>query len=565
MSRTRTTAVATVLAAVMTVPACANIGLQPAPEAPPGFIGELRMPSEAGGSVQGLENYNWLSPNASVQTWLFEPLMIRDRFTCEAVPMLATGYDWTSTSRLVLHLREGVRWNDGEPFTADDVAFSMNAAREYPGMDRSGLWSDLFGAPATAVTATDDRTVVVDFAGNATAKTDSILDLRPLPEHVYASVGDPTRYVDTEGVATGPFMPDAYNGRRVTLQRNPDYWQADKVKVQRLVLEGQFDANSGALRLRSGALDLYSGDIPNPERSIVAPDPEHNHYFFPPDSTTVLAMNTEKPVLDDPRFREAIAHGIDREGLALRSSFGIMEPASQTMLLLPFQAADVPERWRGKEYVGYEPRRAEQLLDAAGYPRGADGWRTGPDGAPLDLVLSIPAGWMDFIAMGDVLVRNLRAVGVQARMVATDPNAVESMKKSGDFDLALDFVAGGCQRSRDLGATLSSAQISSGDELLLNRARFSDPEVDALLAEWSATLDPARAKEIEGQVIDVFMTEYPYIALQYAPSRLIYRTENAVGWPSEENPYPVDKLIRLATRWQPPAGADATRALGEEN
>ncbi len=88
--------------------------------------------------------------------------------------------------------------------------------------------------------------------------------------------------------------------------------------------------------------------------------------------------------------------------------------------------------------------------------------------------------------------------------------------------------------------------------------------MDALVDEWSNTTDPARAKEIEAEVIDVFMTEFPYIALQYAPNRLIYRTENAVGWPSDENPYPVDQLIRIAPELRPPGDAAASTSSEED-
>lgn len=556
--RTRVVVGALTVAAVLASSACANVGLGAPPDAPEGFIPELRMPSEAGGSVQGLKNYNYLSPNATVQTWVYEPLMIRDRFTCDAVPYLATSYEWDGTDRMVVHLRDGVTWSDGEPFTADDVVYTFTAGKEFPAADKAGLWGDYFGAPAEAVTALDDHTVEFRFAGPAVPKTDEILQTtKILPAHIYADQGDPTQFIDTEGIGTGPFVPAAYNGRRLVLERNATYWNADEVKIQQISLEGQYDANSGALKIRSGALDLYRGDIPNPPRSIVAADPENAHFFFPPDASTVIAINTERPVLSDPAFRQGLAYAIDREAIAERASFGIMSPASQTMLLLPFQEAEVPEKWKGREFIPYDPAEADRLLDEAGYAKNADGWRVDENGQPLSFVFSVQAGWMDFIAMADVIVRNLRAVGVQAKMVATDPNAVDGMQRSGDFDMLLDFVGGGCQRAKDLGSRLNSAQISHDKELLLNRSRFADPAVDELVAEWANTTDPARAKEIQDQVIDVFMTQFPYIALQYAPSRLIYRTDNAVGWPSEDNPYPVDQLLRLATTLRPPGTADS--------
>lgn len=555
-NRTRAAAGAVGLTALLATTACANIGLEPPPAAEPGMIAELRMPSEANGATQGLLNYNWLSPNASVTTWLFEPLMIRDRFSCEAVPWLATGYEWDGNDRMVLELREGVQWSDGEAFDADDVLYTFNAAKEFPASDRGGIWGDLYGAPLETVTALDEHTVEFQFAGPAVPKTDDLLQtFKMLPEHIYGDQGDPTLFIDEQGVATGPFMPSSYNGRRLVLERNPNYWNADEVKIQQLSLEGQYDANSGALKIRGGALDLYRGDIPNPNRSVVDPDPENAHFYYPPDATTVLALNNERPVLNDPAFREAFAYALDREALTERSSFGIMEPASQTMLLLPVQQDDVPEQWQGKEYIPYDPDEANRMLDEAGYERRADGMRVDENGDPLSFVFSVQAGFMDIIAMADVVVRNARDVGVQVRMVTTDPNAVDGMQRSGDFDMVVDFVGGGCQRARDLGSRLITSQISSGDELLLNRARYADPAVDELVAEWGTEVDEARAKEMEGEVIDVFMTEFPYIALMYAPSRLIYRTENAVGWPSEENPYPIDQLIRIAPELRPP-GSD---------
>ena len=68
--------------------------------------------------------------------------------------------------------------------------------------------------------------------------------------------------------STGPFKVGSYNGRRLELVRRPDYWQADKIKVEKLVLEGNYDANQAALKLRSGELDFYSGELPEPGEDV---------------------------------------------------------------------------------------------------------------------------------------------------------------------------------------------------------------------------------------------------------------------------------------------------------
>jgi len=530
-----------------TIAGCANVGMTPVPPAPEGFIPVIRMPSESVGTVQGLPNYNFLAPNPTVRTWLYEPLMIRDEFTCEAVPWLATGYEWESPSRLRLDIRHGVQWTDGEPFTAQDVAFNLNLGQEYPATDRAGIWTDMFGAPATSVTTRDDYTVIIDFEGTAVLKTDQILRTQMFPKHIYENVGDPTLYIDTDPVSTGPFIPENYNGRRLVLVRNPTYWNPD-LRVERLVLEGQFDANSAALMLRNGGLDVYLGDIPNPARSV---ERAGVGFFYPPGGTTSIAMNMTRPATGDQAVREAVAYAIDKDALALRASFGIMDPGSQTMLKLPMQQDQVPAQWVGEEFIPYDPARARQILDDAGYTVGPDGYRRNPDGTPLHLVFSVQAGWMDYLAMADVIVRGLNEVGLDVRMVTTDPNAIDSMKKSGEYDMVMDVISGSCNRSRELGGRLVTSQIPHDDEMLLNIARVDDPEIDRLIEQWGENIDPERDSYYRDQVINVFREKMPYIAMQYAPMRLIYRIDAADGWPSEENPYPIDSMLRVITSLRP--------------
>lgn len=549
----RLAAAIALLSASLGLGACATIGITEVPEAPDGMIDVLRLPAESTGAIQGLINYNWLSTNPITSTWIYEPLMIRDEFSCEVIPWLATGYEWEQPDRMRIDLREGVTWTDGEEFTAEDVKFNFELAKEYPAADRAGLWSELFGAPAESIETPDDHTVVINFTGSAVAKTDKILnEVKIVPEHIYSGVGDPTQYIDTDPVSTGPFVPESYNGRQLVLVRNENYWNADNQKVERLILEGQYDANSGALAMRNGALDLYLGDIPNPARSVARSGVE---FYYPPGGTTVVALNMTRPTTGDADFRQAMAFAIDKEALALRASFGIMDVGSQTMLKLPMQEDQVPEQYQGEEFIPYDPDRANEILDEAGYTMGSNGYRTDPDGNPISLVFSVQAGWMDYIAMADVVVRSLQAVGIQAKVVTTDPNAVDSMKKSGEFDMVLDSIGGGCSRSRDLGGRLTTDQIPEGDTILLNIARYDDPDVDQLVEDWSANTDPAKDAEYLSQIVDVYMEEMPYIALQYSPARLIYREDNAVGWPSEDNPYPTNSLLRIITELEPPADA----------
>ena len=162
-------------------------------------------------------------------------------------------------------IRDGVKWSDGQPLTAKDVAFTFNLGKKYPA-DRQGR--RLEPTPSAPKATSVDRQGQPGghhLRGHRRrASTRGSSSTKILPEHIYGTVGDPTKYVDKTPVGTGPFKVGNYNGRRLELVRRDDYWQADKIKVQKLVLEGNFDASQAALKLRSGELDAYWGEIPNP-------------------------------------------------------------------------------------------------------------------------------------------------------------------------------------------------------------------------------------------------------------------------------------------------------------
>jgi len=517
-------------------------------------IPQLTFPSEVAENVAGITNFNPLSPNATSRTYFYEPLMIRSSMNCEMVPWLATEFEWTSETTLVFTIRDGVTWSDGEPFTAEDVAFTLNLKKEFPGADDIGLWNETFGAPAESVTA-EGNLVTIEFSGLAAAKFDSLITAKIFPQHVWGEVGDPVEHVDEEPVGTGPFTVGSYNGRRLVLARREDYWQADKVAVEELVLEGNYDATNAALKLAAGELDAYWGEIPNPEQAFASKDPENNHFWYAPAGATVLTYNLTKAPFDDVAFREAVSQGIDKDEISAKATYGVMAPASQTGLKLPYAENLLPEAYAGQETViPFDTAKAEELLEAAGYTKGSDGFRTLPDGTAFAPKFIVQAGWIDYQAAADVIVRNLQAMGINASVQTSPPEAVDQNKKDGDFDMLLEYLHGGCEVARNLGSKLSSDQIPTEDTVFANVGRWEDPESDAIVEELSGETDPEAQKELTGQLVDVMMTQFPVTALFYAPARMIYRTDKAEGWPSEEDPYGTNsEMLMIMTRLVPPS------------
>ncbi|MCW3158699.1 ABC transporter substrate-binding protein [Micropruina sonneratiae] len=500
------------------------------------MIEQVTLPAEVAENVGGLVNFNPFSPNALTKTYFYEPLMIRNSLNCTMTPWLATEYKWEGPDKLTFTVREGVTWSDGQPLTPDDVKFSLDIGKDFPALDTAGVWNDTFGKHATDV-AVNGNNVTITFSGNAAAKFDSIIAVKVLPKHIWEKIDDPVKYIDKEPVGTGPFTLASYNGRKLVLDRRADYWQADKIKVEKLVLEGNYDATQAALKLNAGGLDAYWGEIPNPQVAFVDKNPTLNHFWYAPAGTTVLTPNLTKAPFNDVKFREAYSQGINKDEISTKATYGIMKPASQTGLKLPYAEDLMPDDLKTDTVLPFDTAKAEQLLDAAGYAVGADGMRTNPDGSPLKIKFTVQAGWIDYESTVEVIVRNLKSMKLDASTVKSAPDNVDAQKKSGEFDMVLEYLHGGCEVARNIGSKLASDQIPTKTKVQSNVQRWNDPATDATVAALSGSTDPGEQKKLVGELVNTMITQFPVTSLIYAPARMIYRTDKAVGWPSEEDPY----------------------------
>ena len=177
-----------------------------------------------------------------------EPLFIFNTLNSAQapIPMLATGYSWSNSGKtLTLTIRSGVKWNDGKPFSASDVAYTFNLLKSNPKLYTSG-------APiVTSASAPSATSAVLNFATPQYANLFLIGQVYIVPQHVWSSVSDPATYSDASPVGTGPFMLDKFSPQGYTLKPNPHYWQKSKVHVPEVRLPGvQHQRQPGATRVQ---------------------------------------------------------------------------------------------------------------------------------------------------------------------------------------------------------------------------------------------------------------------------------------------------------------------------
>src|SRR5262249_29970569 len=146
-----------------------------------------------------------------------------------------TGYKWSDDNKtLTFTLQNNVKWSDGQPFTAKDVAFTFNLFKNKPGLQGAGLVA-MAGdnAYVESVTATDDTTVVFNFKQVFTPGLYDIIGQMIVPEHTWKDVADPSKFTNDNPVGTGPFTQVVnFQSQAYQVDKNPNYWQPGKPYFQ---------------------------------------------------------------------------------------------------------------------------------------------------------------------------------------------------------------------------------------------------------------------------------------------------------------------------------------------
>jgi ABC-type transport system substrate-binding protein len=491
-------------------------------------------------------NFNPFSPNKAVIGYTFETLYQVEQNGCTEHPWLATEYKWDGTQKLTFTLRDGVKWQDGKPLTADDVVFTYEMIKKNPALDLKGI-----GPVLDSITAAGNK-VVMQFASPAVLLFSKIAMVEIVPKHIWAKEKDPVTFTNPDGIGTGPYKVKIFNNRQMTLERDPDYWQADKVKVKELRFTKTQQGQTDQLRLERGEYDMNSMFVPNIDQGYVAKDPAHNKYWFAPGGVISLYMNLEKAPFDDVAFRRALTTAVNRQEIVDKAQFGYVDPASQTGLILPNQKDWLDPDIDDEGNVGFDEDTAKQALDDAGY-RESGGKRLGKDGKPLAFELKIPAGWSDWIQAGQIVKGNLEKLGIQVDVASPQETVYNADRETGRFDMLFGVYNTDCNIHKDFADPLSSVQSADiGKKAVSNFTRWRDAETDDLLDQLAAAGDEKSQQEAAHGLQRIMMDEVPNIPLWYGAKWFQFRTARVTGWPDEKNPYAaVSDVLLMATRWQP--------------
>ena len=487
-----------------------------------------------------VRNFNPLTTATSAR-WptlagIYEPLFVFNSVEGRTIPWLATARTWREGNRVLrVTTRDSVRWSDGRPFSARDVAFTFDLLRRFPALDRRGVWGFLEG-----VRVVDDRTVDFRFKRVFIPGADEIAPQQIVPAHVWAALEDPVGFANENPVATGPFTEvRAFQAQVYELGRNPHYWQRGLPKVEALRFPA-FPGNDRAnLALVFDEVDWAGNFVPAIDRVFVKRRPTDHGYWFPLTGSSIfLYANTSRRPFGDARVRKAISMAIDRDLLVDVALYRYSRPADATGLSDAFSAWRDSTAVAAGDWVGHDPARAAALLDSAGCRRDRDGRRRLPDGRRMVYEILTVSGWSDWVRAAQVIARGLQAVGIDASVRTYDFSAWFQRVQEGNFDLSLGWSFEGPTPYTFYHWLMSSETVKpAGTASMGNWHRYGSAGADRALAAFEREADSTAQHRLCAEMQRVFVAEAPAIPLYPNPSWAEYNTSRIDGFPSRENPY----------------------------
>jgi peptide/nickel transport system substrate-binding protein len=426
---------------------------------------------------------------------LFDGLVARDA-TFHFTPALAESWEQPEPLTLVFHLRDGVRFGDGRPMTARDVVWTIDSMRS--GQVISPKTASY--ASVDTVEARDARTVVfhLKHADNFLLTNLSTGAFGVVPE---GSGRDFWRHP----VGTGPFrFVSQQIDQDVVAERNPLSW-AGAPKIERVRFRVVPDAITESLEMEKGSGDVAVNSLPMDALPVLAARPNLVVEDSAGTQVQYLGFNLRDPLLKDARVRQAIACAIDRKLIIQTLLRGHAQLAES---LLPVS------HWAytgdGPRY-DYDPARAAQLLNDAGYPSRQDGERF-----HLTMKTSTDEGTRLLAA---VLQQQLAKVGISLDLRSYEFATFYSDLNRGAFQMYSLRWIGGNEQPDIFSYAYSTARFSPQG---LNRSHYSNPQVDTLLAEAaeSADMDRRRADYVEAQ--QILARDLPAITLWYRDTVVVH-------------------------------------------
>ncbi|WP_229085885.1 ABC transporter substrate-binding protein [Curtobacterium sp. GD1] len=470
-------------------------------------------------------NFNPYIANArTASKWMYEPLIEINPLDGKGTPWLASSWDQPDARTIDMTIRKGVEWSDGSPFSAKDVVFTFDLLKKFPAMDVKGAWQHIDSIESKG------GHVVFHLKGDDVPSLNIIGATYILGEKHYGGVKDPTTWRDPNPVGTGPFVLGNYTDQQYSMDKNPKYWQADKIAIKHLILPATNTQLDTVTRGYDWAYSFIS-DV----KGTWGAASKTNTWWFPAGGVIGLIPNLTKAPYNDVNVRKGISLALDRDDIAETASEGNLAAAGQTGLILPNQEKylnpDIPDQGM----VAQDVDAAKQAFAKSGWTE-QDG-KIMKDGKQLSITIMTANGYSDWLRAAQTVQRNLTAIGIKVSIQAPQPAGYQSNLNNGQFDMAMGGMGNGDVYQAFNSLLSSDFYQPVGKSTVNNYERYQNADTQKLLDEYKATTDTAKQQEILNQLQEIVYDDLPVIGMYYGGLWGLFNTGKFVGWPSAEDPY----------------------------
>ncbi len=463
---------------------------------------------------------------------LFEGLTDVDIKTLKPKGALAENWEFKKGGRKwVFHLRKGVKWFDGVEFTADDVVFTYKSIYFNPKIPNSTKDTLMIDGKLPKVKKIDRYTVEFDLPEPFAPLLYS-LSAPIFPKHVLESAVKEGKFERTWTVSTppekligtGPYRLVKYvPGQYLVYERNRNYWKRDEwgnrlPYIDRIVKFIVPDKNTQLLKFKAGEVDFYSlrgDDFPELKRE--EKNGNYTIYNLGPSLTAdFICFNQKKGAIPDwkwklftnRKFRWAISHAIDREGIVLTVYNGLGFP-----VYTPVTPANKLYWDESYPTFPYDLEKARELLKEIGLEdRNGDGWLETSDGHKVEFNLLTNSNNPARVQIGAIVKNDLKKLGIDVHFQPLDfNNLVEKLMYSHDFDAVIIGLTGSVDPNSGRNVWVSSGQLHMWNPSQKQAATSWEREVDRLFEEGAKELDFAKRVEIYKKAYRIIAYEQPLI------------------------------------------------------
>jgi peptide/nickel transport system substrate-binding protein len=507
------------------------------------------------GPIQDPTNFNmtnWSADraNTGLHQVAYEYFFYHNLQTGEFIPWLAESFEYNDdATSLTVKLRDGVTWNDGEPFTADDVVFTYDIMRENPSMS----WAVEASEAVASVEKVDDLTVTFNLASpnprfhlyrEGFPAVGIWGGITILPKHIWENE-DPLTFKNDPPVTTGAYRLKEATQSSVVWERRDDWWATEVLGVPPGPREVQFlylGAESNvAQALINNELDTPNIGILSPgsfqevaqrNENIRAWQTEAPFAWADPCPRVMMVQNATPP-LDQPEVRWALSSLIDRQVVVDLAYEGTTTPAwgiwPEYDANLPYFEAigDLREQY---PVDLYDPDKATELLTEAGV-------------APGDLSLRylVDADSNEEMKVATVIADQLRAAGIAVETQSLSGSAIEDAIRRGDYDLKVhSFCPGYIVENLDLFHSKNYVPLGEmAPWYERNSFRYQNPELDAVIDQMFQVPpdDTAALTPLFHDAMEIWLPDLPVIPIVQAPALVPFNSTYWTGWPTAEDPW----------------------------